>query len=176
MTGTIYGLGKCSIQLRNADGSDGPLVVLQVVDREGLTLKIEPLGVATDLGSGAGFRRAWSPRKFRVSVSLKWAYALNESWIQTTIDGVAVDLAEGLRQIHNYGWIYPSLVLPHLDNDWQFEAWIDPETPFALRDVKGVLHSDLALTLISRKAVAAPFTALGSDDAGFGIFGTFGGD
>lgn len=157
----IYGLGSTRVTLRDATGANLARLTLQCEDREGLELSFTPEGVTSDLGSGAGFRRAWTPRKFRAAVAIKWTYALAsrvETWSGSDWTGsVLVDTAEALRQIHNAAWIYPCLVQPHLGSAWAFEAQPDPGAdPYALQDVKGVVHADLSLRLQSRAVVDIP--------------------
>ena len=163
MTGRsiVYGLGSTRVILRDATGANLARVTLQCEDREGLALTFTPEGVASDLGSGAGFKRAWSPRRWRPSLAITWAYGLAsriETWDGSAWgSAVLVDTAEALRRIHNAAWIYPCTVQPHQGSAWTFDAQPDPGAdPYALQDVKGVIHADLSLHLQGRAVVDIP--------------------
>ena len=172
MSWIVYGTQRVEITLRNSDGSDGSVIRLQCVTREGLKLAFAPLGSVMPLGSGAGWRKAWTGRKFRPTLETSWDFALT-----STIDGLEVDTAEALRRIHNAAWVYPVAVKPHADDPWTFDAQPDPDTPFSLSDLKGVAHCDLTLRLVGRIAVDLPFSPINTrSGAGFGAaFGFFGG-
>lgn len=170
----IYGTGRSIVEVRLPDGSPQWRITFQSVSREGLELSFTPLGKAFDLGSGAGFQRAWSPRRFRAVLSLNWTHAI-ESTLQAWTSGawgsgITIDTAEALRLIHNAAWLYPVLVQPHASDAWTFEAWID-KSAFTLSDIKGVCHTNQRLSLISRSALELPaWTGAPGVAYGLGLF------
>lgn len=168
----VYGTGAARVILRDTTGADSIRLTFQTVTRSGLELVFTPLGVAQDLGNGANFKRGWSPRRFRASLNLTWEVAAStrvESWEGSAWGAESLcDTADAVRLVHNYGWLYPCLVQPHLDKSWTFEAWPDPDQPFALQDLKGVAHADLALGLISRVAVDIPWRPSAALRSGLG--------
>jgi hypothetical protein len=151
---TIYGLKQTRITLYAADGvTPNFRVTLQKEVREGLTLSWPPEGVSHDLGSGADWAKHRTHRGFRPRLEIGWDFGLNssiEAWTGAAWGAAAAVLTPiALAKVYTWGMQNPCLVEPHLDKAYSFLAQPDPEQAFELRDIRGVAHTGLALTLIA---------------------------
>jgi hypothetical protein len=150
-----YGLQKTRITLYATDGTTPTLrVTLQKEDREGLSLEFAPEGPTTKLGSGAGWANQHTHHGWRPTLAITWSAGLTssvETWSGSAW-GAAADMITpiALSKILNAGMQAPCLVEPHLDKAYNFSAQPDPGKPFKLRDLKGIVHTGLELTLIGQ--------------------------
>lgn len=154
----IFGLKETRITLYQDDGvTPRYRVTLQKEVREGLDLTFKPEGVSHQLGSGAGWAKRWIHRGFRPTLAIKWKHGM-ESSVETW-DGAAwgvstiITTAQALSVIHTWASHNPCLVSPHKDLNFEFLAQPDPGKAFNLQDLKGVLHTDLALNLIATRII-----------------------
>lgn len=154
MSYIVYGIDQTRITLYEEDGTTPRYrVTLQKETKEGLELAFKPDGVSHQLGSGAEWAIRRIHRGFRISLDIKWTHGLNSS-VETwggSAWGIAatVPLAQALCEIHSRANLNPCLVSPHKDMNFDFLAQPDPGKAFALRDMKGLLHTGLELHLIS---------------------------
>jgi len=164
MTTILYGLGRARITLYSASGVPTYRITLQIVqDSKGLSLTFPPEAIRHDLGSGAGFARAYTFRGFRPVLLTAWTYGLTsliETWTPGTPGawGAATEesTALSLSRIHAASWLYPCLVEPHKDKAFSFAAQPDPEVALRLQDDHQVAHSDLDLCLVASRPMAMP--------------------
>lgn len=179
----IFGLKETRITLYQDDGvTPRYRVTLQKEVREGLDLTFKPEGVSHQLGSGAAWAKRWIHRGFRPTLAIKWKHGMEStleawgtgSWNAATV----ITTAQALGFIHTYASRVPCLVSPHKDMNFDFLAQPDPGKSFNLQDLKGVLHTDLALNLIATRILqdVPDFTILndyftaGYTDTGYGAF------
>lgn len=123
---------------------------LQTPDKEGKTFSWVPEGIETELGSGAGFARSYTHRGFRRRLELSWEYgttSMREEFSGTWGAAVSHPTAAAVSEILQWGAMGDLKVtaaegmgLP----DFYARA-IEQEV--ALKDIKGVAHSGLALVL-----------------------------
>lgn len=157
----IYGLKQTQIMLFDAPGIVAHyLILLQKETREGLTLSFKPEGVSHQLGSAAAWAKPWTHRGFRPQIEIKWDFGMT-SQIWEQVAGVwqpptEILTAQALSMIMNLAFQYPCVVEPHLDNAYNFFAQPDPGKAFELKDLKGVAHSGLSLTLVGTTVAAMP--------------------
>ncbi|WP_306600763.1 hypothetical protein [Geothrix sp. 21YS21S-2] len=154
MTWVVYGLNQTRITLYAADGTT-PLyrITLQKEQREGLKLSFPPEGVPHDLGSGAQWAKQWTHRGFRPRLDISWdrgVESIRETWTSGAWGPpVTILTVTALSLIFTYAFQAPCLVEPHLDKAYSFSAQPDPTKALELQDLKRVVHTSLALSLIA---------------------------
>lgn len=159
MSYTVYGLRQTRITLYNVDGTNAYRITLQKEGRTGLELAFPAEGSSQQLGSGADWEIVWLQRGFRPSLVINWPVA-TESAIETW-DGaqwgekISILTAQARGLIDNYAFVKPCLVAPHEDMNFSFLARPAANDPFKLKDIKGIAHSDIKLTLIATKLTPA---------------------
>lgn len=165
MSYIVYGTGRSRVTLYDTAGTPTVRITLQKETREGLTLKFSPEGQLHKKGSGAAWGQDWQHRGFRPSLQIEWTHGLmtlRETYTSGAWSAaVEIPTAEALGQILNSAFVAPCLVQPHVDHSFAFLAQPDPETAFELRDVKGVAHTGLTLSLMGRSLTAIPTWSLG---------------
>lgn len=158
---TVYGLAQTRITLYQADGVT-PLyrIVLQKEDKEGLKLSYKPEGVSHQLGSGANWARKWAHRGFRPQLDIAWSHGLDstkQGWTGVAWGAASTIITpEAMGLIFTWAFQSPCLVEPHLDKAYSFSAQPDPGKPFDLKDIKGVFHTGLSLSLIGSTVGSIP--------------------
>lgn len=150
----IYGLKETRIILYEDDGTTPRYrITLEKEGKEGLDLIFKPEGPSHQLGSGADWAIRRIHRGFRISLDIKWAqgeHSQVETWNGTTWGAASSVLtAQALSVIHTWASHNPCRVSPHKDLNLDFLAQPDPGKGFGLSDLKGLIHRDLELHLVS---------------------------
>ena len=151
-------------------------------DDEGRVLSWVPEGNLATLGAATGFRRAWSHRGFRKTLSMQWSVGLTvdrEDWNGTDwISAGLMTTAQAHCDILDAGFKTSVLVEPFLGTTVEsFMAMSSEEGP-RLQDTKGMVHRNLALVLSSTTpSVSVSIADIMGAGFGLGPFGTdpFGG-
>jgi hypothetical protein len=122
-----------------------------VPDPQGLTLSFAPSAKVTQ-GNPPTHRRFVEFQGWDVSLGLKWRLDLGsrgESWSGTAWGGAKLlPTAMAVSEVVQAGRRADILVEPFLGDAWAvFKGRPVPGLDLTLKDVKGITHSDLALSL-----------------------------
>lgn len=165
MSYVCYGLARTRITLYEADGATPKYrLTLQRETREGMLLAYKPEGPVHQLGSGTNWARHITHRGHRPNLTIKWSHgtkSIRESWTGANwAPGETILTPVALSLIFTWAFQSPCLVEPRPDKAYSFAAQPDPDRRLELKDIAGVAHTGLDLTLIGTELGAIPDWAL----------------
>ncbi len=136
------------VTLRSAAGEPIARWTLEREEREGRVFRWTPEGQLHTLGSGAGFRRRWVHRGWRRELIIRWDVgqaSVRQPWTGSAWGpGVMLPTAEAVAEIHQAVQVE---VDPLQGSEFGTYLAQTFEHELVLRDMKGVVHTQMELLL-----------------------------